>query len=203
VTPERLRERDGGQGDALVADRYLDDLLAAGDRRADDAPADSGLDPDVRHAARVLRSSLLRVHPSFRFEERLADHLADLAASTASLAAAGGGTVLPFAPRRAGSRATSPNADPLLPAILAGEVDPADAGAVDAAAWMPARRPLIVGSAITSAALSIVGVAWVAWRASRTDSREGPGAMVRAARTAHARRARTDALAAIGIGGHA
>ncbi len=31
-----------------------------------------------------------------------------------------------------------------------------------------ARRPLLIGGAITSAALSLAGVAWVAWRVART-----------------------------------
>jgi hypothetical protein len=34
-----------------------------------------GGDPEVVHAARVLSRSLVRFHPSFRFEERLADRL--------------------------------------------------------------------------------------------------------------------------------
>ena len=67
-------------------------------------------------------------------------------------------------------------ADPLLDAILRGELDPTDADAVDRAARRPAdRRPLIVGGALTSAAISLVGVAYVAWRASRPGSRpRGP-----------------------------
>ena len=52
------------------------------------------------------------------------------------------------------------------------------------------RRPLIVGgAAITSAAISIVGVAIVAWRASRPAAGGTTGLMGRAARTALARRA--------------
>ena len=78
------RMSDDPEVDALVADRYLDALLAAVDRHADDAPSDATLDPDVREAARVLRASLVRVHPSFRFEERLAGRLAELAASQAA-----------------------------------------------------------------------------------------------------------------------
>ena len=194
-----------------MADRYLDALLAAGDRRADDAPADAALAPDLRHAARVLRRSLVRVHPSFRFEERLATRLADLAAaqSGSALAAAGGGTVIPFPvagdsplPRRpAGAMPAS--ADPLLDAILRGDLDPTDEAATERAAAGPVdRRPMIVGgAAITSAAISIVGVAFVAWRASRPDARPGTGLMGRAARSAHARRAA--ALAGAGLGGHA
>lgn len=182
---------DGQPGvDALVTDRYLDDLLAAGDRRATDTPADAGLDPDVRRAGLVLRTSLVRVHPSFRFEDRLAGRLADLAAEARRTVVAGGqrtpsGDVLAL-PRAAG-RAD----DPLLAAILAGDLDPADERAIDRAGGArSASRPLLVGGAITSAAISIVGVAFVAWRASRPGSRPAAGgSMARAARSAHAHRA--------------
>lgn len=183
--------------DALVADRYLDALLAAVDRHAADAPSDASLDPDIREAARVLRASLVRVHPSFRFEERLAGRLADLAAAQArpALAAAGGsGTVIAFP----GSAGRALDADPLLDAILRGDLDPADADAVDSATdatrGSAARRPLIVGGAITSAAISIVGVAYVAWRASRPGPVRSNRAMARAARTARARRAAGTAI---------
>lgn len=179
MTAPRLADRDAAQVDALVADRYLDALLAAGDRRADDAPADAALAPDLRHAARVLRRSLVRVHPSFRFEERLATRLADLAAaqSGSALAAAGGGTMIRF-PVAAGLPVPgSTSADPLLGAILRGDLDPTDAVATERAATGPVdRRPMIVGgAAITSAAISIVGVAFVAWRASRPAGRAGLG----------------------------
>jgi hypothetical protein len=40
-------------------------------------------------------------------------------------------------------------------------------------------RPLLIGGAITSAAISLAGAAWVAWRRSRPTR---GGAMVRAAR---------------------
>ena len=209
MTAPRLPDREAAQVDALVADRYLDALLAAGDRRADDAPADVALAPDLRHAARVLRRSLVRVHPSFRFEERLATRLADLAAAQtgSALAATGGGTVISFraasASAAAPSAAESASGDPLLAAILRGDLDPTDAAATERAAAGPVdRRPMIVGgAAITSAAISIVGVAFVAWRASRPDARPGSGLMGRAARSAHARRAA--ALAGAGLGGHA
>jgi len=183
MTDPRLPERDTTQVDALVADRYLDALLAAADRHAVDVPADASLDPDVREAARVLRTALVRVHPSFRFEDRLASRLADLAAAQAgrSRVAAGGGTVLPF-PAMA-------RTDPALDAILRGDLDPsaAEAELDEDDDRATDRRPLIVTGAITSAALSLAGVAWVAWRASRPATRRS--AMGRAARTAHARRA--------------
>jgi hypothetical protein len=182
--------------DALVADRYLDALLAAVERHADDAPSDASLDPDIREAARVLRASLVRVHPSFRFEERLAGRLADLAAAQArpALAAAGGGTLVAFPGGQGANPANAAtlDADPLLDAILRGELDPTDADAVDSAtdaARSPDRRPLLVGGAITSAAISLVGVAYVAWRASRPAPSRSNRAMARAARAARSRRA--------------
>jgi hypothetical protein len=195
------RERDGV--DAMVTDHYLETLLAAGDRHAADAPADAGLDADLRDAARVLRRALVRVHPSFRFEERLAARLAGMAAGAHTPAASGGGAVLDFPGTRvaAGSPTDPPDPpDPLLDAILLGTLDPSDAAAVDRAARTPLpRRPLIVGGAITSAAISIVGVAWVAWRAGHPAA----GAMTRAARTAHSRRGTAAALPGGGLGGPA
>lgn len=179
------------QVDALVADRYLDALLAAGERRAFDAPVDPTLDTALRDTVQVLRRSLVRVHPSFRFEERLASRLADLAdaRSQPGTADAGRGTLIAFPGAAVTGRVL--DADPLLAAILDGEVDPADEAALDRAG-LPGtgRRPLLVGGAITSAALSIVGVAIVAWRASRPVTRAGGATpMRRAARAAHARRA--------------
>ena len=182
MTNPRLPERDTGQVDALVADRYLEGLLAAGDRRAGDVPSDAALDPGLRDAARVLRQALVRVHPSFRFEERLAARLADLAAaqSRPALAAAGGALVpFPAAGRAAthGHDRRSGADDPLLHAVLLRDLDPSDAAAVDRAAAVPVgRRPLIVGgTVITSAAISIVGVAIVAWRATRPTGRATAG----------------------------
>jgi hypothetical protein len=195
VTVPRRPDRDADQVDALVADRYLDALLTASERHpfpvrsrlAHDVADD--LDPGVRDAARVLQRALVRVHPSFRFEERLASRLADLAAAQAPAAAAG--TVIPFPARRRARPDAPLEADPLLDAILRGDLDPADEAAVERAAHGPiGRRPLIVGgAALTSAAISIVGVAIVAWRASRPAGRGTTGLMGRAARTAHARRA--------------
>ena len=71
---------DRSETDALLTDHYLDSLLAARDRRAEDSPVDVSLDPAVHRAARRLADDLDRVHPSFRFEERLATRLAEAAA---------------------------------------------------------------------------------------------------------------------------
>jgi hypothetical protein len=160
-------DRDRTDIEALVADHYLESVLAAAERGADDAPADPALDPETRHAVAVLRRALVRVHPSFRFEERLAGRLAAFADARSDAA-----VVVSFpTPPRAGTR---PEArDPLLPAILAGTMDPAEDAALDIDARLAgARRPLLVGGAITSAAISLVGVAWVAWRATRPGTRQ-------------------------------
>ena len=199
--------------DALVTDRYLDSLLAAADRHADDAPSDAGLDPGVRDAARVLGRSLVRVHPSFRFEERLASRLAELAAVQAGVAAAAGGStaggaiagrLLAFPPADASAFASAASGgDPLLDAILRGDLDPTDADAVERAARLPgSRRPLIGGVAITSAAISLVGVAWVAWRAAHPAAHPAGGTITRIARTDHVRRVAA-AMSAGGLGGPA
>ena len=207
MTVPRLPDRDAAQVDALVADRYLDALLAAGERRADDAPADAALDPDVRHAARVLRRSLVRVHPVVPVRGAPRRPAWRTSPPRRPLRPGRRGwrnRALPFRRRRRLPRGRARrSADPLLDAILRGDLDPADAAAVERAAPAPGTaRPLIVGgAAITSAAISIVGVACVAWRASRPDARPGTGLMGRAARSAHARRAA--ALAGAGLGGPA
>jgi hypothetical protein len=190
--------------DALVTDRYLDALLTAGDRRTtspgdDDHDAhDSAAEPgvDLRRASEVIRASLVRVHPSFRFEEQLAARLAALAAGGSRAVAAGGtrsGDVIPFP-----GMAIAPGDDPLLDAVIAGRLDPTDADAVARAAGVRSpARPLIVGGAITSAAISLVGVAWVAWRAARP----GGSTMSRAVREAHARHLADIAELATGVHG--
>ena len=98
-----------GTRDARRTERYLDGLTSADDRRASDVPVDVDVDPAVRLAARELRDSLTRVHPSFRFEEALAARLAAAAARQAAglpveepAAAAAAGTVAQFRGRSIG-----------------------------------------------------------------------------------------------------
>jgi len=187
--------------EALVTDRYLEALLAAAERRADDAPADAALDPGVRRAARVLRDELVRVHPSFRFEERLARRLAEAAAGLRLAAAAGGdATVLPFAASLPGDPADGllgdpadgPFGDPADPAAAAGPSRPGIRPAIPARAAVP--RQVVVGGAVTSAALSLAGAAFVAWRLTRGAPADPMARAVRLARAARAGRAGRQAL---------
>ena len=105
---------DAMEVEALQTDRYLEALLAAVERRAADVPADATVDPTLRRAARRLRDELVRTHPSFRFEERLARRLADAAVRMRLATAAGGeaeAALIPFP--------TPLLADPMLVAELA------------------------------------------------------------------------------------
>ncbi len=194
MRPTRLQPREDESAEVLATDRYLEALLASAGGRgagadgvpgpaAQTAPPDGGL----RRAGSVLRSSLVRVHPSFLFEERLAGRLRALTAgeSAGALAVPGrrDGAVLAFPGL---PPAAAAGGDPLLAAVLDGQLDPADETAVARASRGSApSRPLIVGGAITSAAISLAGVAWVAWRASRT----WPAAVGRGTRAPQAPRA--------------
>lgn len=183
-----LLDRDASTADALLTDLYLDALLAGavlgatvvGDTAVVNSP---DLDPTARFAADRLRRDLVRVHPSFRFEERLATRLAEAAMSMRIPAAVGDGRVVPF-------RATVPVHRGR--GAHAADEEGGDGRSRDLA------RPLILGGALTSAALSLAGAALVAWRRGRP--RTASAAMGRAARAAHAvggttarRRARTGA----------
>ena len=167
--------------EALVTDRYLEALLLAAERRAPDAPADPALDPALRGAALRLRDELVRVHPSFRFEERLARRLAEAAAGMRLAVAAGGeGAILPFPGigdhPLGGDR---PGGGPF--GGSAADTSP------DAARPLP-RRPLLIGGAVTSAALSLAGAAFVAWRLTRGAPTDPVARAVRLARAARAAR---------------
>ena len=123
--------------EALQTDRYLDALLAAVERRAADVPADPAIDPTLRLAARRLRDELVRTHPSFRFEERLARRLADAAARMRLAAAAGGeaeAPLLPFpSPLLADPTLAQELANPGLAALLGMDDAPGAAAAARAA----------------------------------------------------------------------
>ncbi len=160
-----VQARETGEIDALVTDGYLESLLAARERRAVDAPSVAELDPDVRLAAARLADGAWRIHPSFRFEERLATRLADAAArmrlapaagEPGSLAAASG--VIELGP--VGSAR-----DPFGELGVLDPLDLADPARPEDVPGIP--RPLVIGGTLASAALSIAGAALVAWRLNR------------------------------------
>jgi hypothetical protein len=155
-------ERDGTEVEALLTDLYLEHVLSR--RGTDRGPADADVDPALRAASDRLRRELTRVHPSFRFEERLALRLAEAAAAARLPTAAGaGGDIVTL---RAPTALPDDGFDPLA--------DPANEERRD----LPV--PLLIGG-LTSAAISLAGAAaYVAWRWTR-PSRSG-SAMARAAR---------------------
>ena len=158
-------ERDGTEVEALLTDLYLERVLARAG--TDFGPGDADLDPALRRVSDRLRRDLTRVHPSFRFEERLALRLAEAAAAARLPRAAGeGGAVTSLLATSSGPGGDD-DFDPLA--------DPAD----DDRRELPV--PLIVGGALTSAAISLAGAAaYVAWRWARPSRSASP--MVRAAR---------------------
>jgi hypothetical protein len=183
----------GGPRDARRTERYLDELMAADQRRVSEFPVDVDMDPGIRLAARELRADLVRVHPSFRFEEALAARLAGGAMRLRAglrveidkeAAPATPGTMSAF---RSHSPAAQGGAVAAMPPA-AGPTEPQAAVSASALRRLPemaARqsRPLIVGGVgVASAAISI-GAVYVAWRHSHPAS----GRMGRAARTAHGR----------------
>ena len=160
-----VHRRDVGEIEALITDRYLDSLLAvqpAGDDRLLGAPGFT-VNAAVREISRRLSADLPRFHPSFRFEERLALRLAQVAAAM-HLPVAAGDEGQAVAIRRIAPVAQ----DPLVvldDSDLDGRVAP---------------RPILIGGAVAASALSLAG-AWLAWR-----RRTSP--MARAVRAAHAMR---------------
>jgi hypothetical protein len=147
--------REAMEVEALRTDRYLDALLAQRDGRP--GRTDGGtpgleagpVDPAVGSAIRALDRSLLRIHPSFRFEERVARRLAEVAAAMRLPEAAGAeGLAIPVA------LPYDPGLDPAGSGSAGGPLGPGTPlGAV--------TRPLLIG------ALSIAGAAIVAWRLGR------------------------------------
>lgn len=72
---------------AIQSDAYIDALLAAHARQPVPWPAPAARpDVGVRHVIRLLENGLPRFHPSFLFEERLAQQLRDAAGATTTTA---------------------------------------------------------------------------------------------------------------------
>jgi hypothetical protein len=156
----------GATRDARRTERFLDGLVAADERRAAGTPVDVDMDPTVVAAARRLRAGLVRVHPSFRFEEALSARLAN----NAERMLAG----LPVSN-------TKPAAAPGTLSSLQPPSIPASRDVPDLAA-RPRRQYIVGGVGVASAAISL-GAVFVAWRHSHPTS----GRMSRAVRTAHGR----------------
>ena len=182
-------DRETASADALLTDLYLDALLAGAVLDADDGGGPR-LDPAARHAADRLRRDLVRVHPSFRFEERLATRLAEAAVALQLPVAAGAeGRVVPFRP------ATDDRLDPADPdAALVPDPTEAVPGSALDAVRRANGRPLLIGGALTSAALSIAGAAYVAWRLGRPVRHDPMARAARAVREARLAERRSRAL---------
>ena len=176
----------GGGRDARRTDRYLDGLMEAEERGAADAPMDMDLDPAVLLAARELRAGLVRVHPSFRFEEGLAARLA-LAGATGAAGAVAGAAGPARVARKEGLPFAfgSTIAQFRIPGVAATRDDiTAMAGPRRLSLATRPSRPLVVGGVgVASAAISL-GAVYVAWRWSRGSQTP----MVRAARAARSGR---------------
>jgi hypothetical protein len=120
---------------------------------------------EVRLAADRLALELPRLHPSFRFEEALAGKLSQAAARMRLPVAAGGSPV------------SLPLAEPgVIPLGLSGRGDVLIRLRRDGP--LEVGRPLLIGGAITSAAISLAGAAYVAWRFRHSQT----SPMVRAVR---------------------
>ncbi len=185
--------RDTNDVEALVTDRYLESLLATrGDATAGAAAfgwEGGDLDRGVRLASLRLRRDLPRFHPSFRFEERLALRLAEAAAAMYVARAVGSeGVPVPIGRGRVTDLAdlvdVSALADPDGPAAPSPAASRGDDDGGAEGALRRHARPILIGGAVASAAISIAGAAIVAWR--RSHHPVSP--MARAARAAHALR---------------
>ena len=117
------------------------------------------LGPELRSTAAALVAGLPRYHPSFVFEESLAARLAAAAGGIARTAAGDpAGELIPFPTPVVTVR--DPDGHPIT------------------------IRPAVLGGVLTSAAISLAGAAFVAWRRSRPAS----DPMARAIRAAARRR---------------
>ena len=197
-------DRESPTTDALLTDLYLDALLAGlvlDAAEASQAGTPSRLDPAARRAADRLRRDLVRVHPSFRFEERLAIRLSEAAlAMRVPVAVGAEGRIVAF-------RSGSPVAiDPgLLPPAPADVTERGAIGLSATASVAPEgdatrrgpTRPLLIGGALTSAALSIAGAAFVAWRLGRPGRASTP--MARAARAVRGARLASSVGSAVAL----
>ncbi len=148
--------------ESLAVDVYLDGLLARrGGARPRAMPMAADLQPSMRATAELLDRSLLRFHPSFLFEEGLAERLR----------AEAEGRLFPGPP---GRLLTFPGLSADLPRPSGDFETDQDEGDRRA-------RSLLVGGAIASG-VSLAGAALLAWRRGRgpavaTGASRGAGAV--------------------------
>jgi hypothetical protein len=129
--------------EALQSDVYLELLLDSHRRTpmlAVPAPAER-TDPELRAAAHLLDRTLVRFHPSFRFEEALASRLRAAADALSNPVAPRGQTVaFPVRPGVA-ARITLPTDDrDALSRVLVGGAIASGVSLAGAAAWLAWRR---------------------------------------------------------------
>lgn len=157
--------------EAFQVDAYLDELLAI-----PTAPRTlpEPIEPDLEAMAHLVRRALARFHPSFRFEERLADRLAREAlagapsASGASGASGSGGSI--ESPSSAGLPEPLGIGSRVRVRPGGGAPVPATAGAPIAALELRGRGGLLLGGAIASG-VSLAGAALIA-RARRARAEQ-------------------------------
>ncbi|MFI5292412.1 MAG: hypothetical protein ACHQ02_06065, partial [Candidatus Limnocylindrales bacterium] len=139
--------------DAVQVDAYLDQLLAArgtGEPRSLPLHADEALDAELEGAARAVRRTLQRFHPSFRIEELLAHRLSGLEP----------GPSVMTEPITVAAFAVAPGADGAATERLA------DGAGLE----LRGRGGILLGGAIASG-VSIAGAAVLAWRRARSEHR--------------------------------
>ncbi|MBA2756138.1 MAG: hypothetical protein H0U37_01665 [Chloroflexi bacterium] len=144
-----LPGRDEGEIEAIIVDRYLDSLLARGPRD------DVAVGADVRRSSAWLSDGLPRYHPSFVFEERLAATLGKRATAIRART-----PTRTWTSARTGTATGQRDESPILPfprSAPGAMLSPAGRG-------LTPVRPVVIGGVLTSAAISLAGVAFVAWR---------------------------------------
>jgi hypothetical protein len=149
----RMRPHEDG---ATRVDAYLDELLAIPATREPRAFPEP-IEPELEAMAQLMKRALARFHPSFRFEERLADRLALEARTGASPAARSVGVDS----LGAGSEQVSIGNLTRLLRSGGAPLAPAAAGAPIPALELRGRGGLLLGGAIASG-VSLAGAALIA-----------------------------------------
>jgi hypothetical protein len=126
--------------EVLQSDVYLERLLDAHRRVPRAVPrADEALDPELRRAAHALDRTLVRFHPSFRFEESLSARLRAAAETITGDERPPGVTIpFPFQPRVTGS--STEDGREAVQRLLVGGAIASGVSLAGAAAWLAWRR---------------------------------------------------------------